>query len=715
MRLKTFVTSSIRSQKSKNLIPHPQKRPCPLLIPEILKHILSFLSQSTLRYSAVLVSRLWSSIAQELIQRTVFWNTTKSSQSPYTRTVDLDRIDFADALVLHCESLSNVLHPVTASRPKNRQNILMLNKLETVARNGKLRVRDLDVLMKTDAMDWSGMSLLLKIMGPSLTHLRLKTFSLSHIFPLSAILESCPSLLMLQVEASSDEYDIEASQLEEPPITPGAIQTSLLTSHEDTSQDEVAVSTSNKWRLQSCTLDDMYLTATALEALLASCPDLIELRLISIRSRLFSQTREKSLHVQEPREQFLRQLNLLCPGLKSLHISLRNGPVQVSEPLVAELPSLLTEIDSIGVDQRSLYSQSVHSSLLSAHWNENQMTSLEILKDKNTSIIRTENMIKIGDLLHGFLCEATGLQHLRGHGGYITFYNLRITSQGIMTWYPTRQAWARSKQRIWACRGLKTLEVEFVAGGANYLDDREHSRLVFGYISRVCPNLQNLSIKNNGMKLDLEGGLCLLSRLKSLRKLYLKPSWQAPLSKSDLDWIKKYHYYSTAMSLSEMNLKGRWKRMAQSYTGVSEKDRKEKSPLGGTSNLEIRPRFSRVMAYLQGAVLRRRDHQPDEDEDSSAQDRPDLGVVSDGDITLHRELLMVDGVDMTHVGHLSDIEQYFRERRTRRDECLWPDMEHLEIFHTCRPNYSKGDQKRLCEAMESYRPEIKFRCLVFTP
>ncbi|KAF9968092.1 hypothetical protein BGZ70_006754 [Mortierella alpina] len=339
----------------------------------------------------------------------------------------------------------------------------------------------------------------------------------------------------------------------------------------------------------------MYLTATALEALLPSCPDLTELRLVSIRSRLDSLVIEQSLYNQEPREQCLRQLSLACPDLKSSHISLRNGPLQVFEPLLAELPSLLTEIVSISVDQQSLYSQPVHSSLLSAHWNENQMTTLEIVKDKILSTIRTENMIKIGDLLHAFLCEATGLQHLKGHGGYITFYNLCVTSQGTVTWHSTRQAWARSKKRIWACRGLKTLEVEFVAGGANYLDDREHSRLVFGYISRVCPDLQDLSIKNNGMKLDPEGGLCLLSRLTRLRRLYLKPSWQTPLWKSDLDWIKKYHHYGTDTntSLSELNLQGRWKRMVENYTGGSEDESKGKSRgrPWDASNFGIRPRL----------------------------------------------------------------------------------------------------------------------------
>ncbi|CAO3572383.1 unnamed protein product [Mortierella alpina] len=565
MRLKIPTCSSLLSQQSDSLVPHPRNRPSPLLVPEILQHILTFLSQSTLRYSAVLVSHLWSEIAQELVQRTVFLSIAKPSRIQFTPSLALDCINSADALVLRCEHLSNI-QSVMASRRKSSPRVQVLNKLETLARKGKLRLRDLDVQINTDEMDWPGLSLLLNIVGPSLTHLRLKIFSLNHIFPLSTVLDSCPGLLVLHVEASTDDSYIEASQLEERCLFPDELETPFLTSNRSTFGATSTPKPRTKWRLQSCTFDDMYLTATALEALLPSCPDLTELRLVSIRSRMNSLTTEQSLYSQEPREQFLRQLGLVCPGLKSFHISLCNSPLQVSEPLIAELPSLLTKIDTISVDQQSLYRQSVHSSLLSAHWNENRMTTLEIVKDKISTTIRTENMIKIGDLLHAFLCEATGLQHLKGHGGYITFDNLRVTRHGTMTWYPTRRAWARSKTRIWACRGLKTLEVEFVAGGAKYLDDREHSRLVFGYISK------------------------------------------SPLWKSDLDWIKKYHHYNTdtGLSLSEQNLQGRWKRMAENCTGGSEGESKAKSKgrPWDAFHFGIRHRLSRILAYLEDGILK---------------------------------------------------------------------------------------------------------------
>ncbi|KAG0250532.1 hypothetical protein BG011_008270 [Mortierella polycephala] len=45
-----------------------------------------------------------------------------------------------------------------------------------------------------------------------------------------------------------------------------------------------------------------------------------------------------------------------------------------------------------------------------------------------------------------------------------------------------------------------------------------HSRLVFGYVSRLCPRLQDLTIKYNGMKMGLEDSHCVLSRFQDLHR-----------------------------------------------------------------------------------------------------------------------------------------------------------------------------------------------------
>ncbi|KAF9968093.1 hypothetical protein BGZ70_006755 [Mortierella alpina] len=109
-------------------------------------------SSSIRSQQAVLVSHLWSDIAQELIQSTVVLSIAKPSRIQFTPSLALDCINSADALVLRCEHLYNI-QPLGASRLQNSQSAQVLNKLEALARKGKLRVRDLDVEINMDEMD----------------------------------------------------------------------------------------------------------------------------------------------------------------------------------------------------------------------------------------------------------------------------------------------------------------------------------------------------------------------------------------------------------------------------------------------------------------------------------------------------------------------------------------------------------------------------------
>lgn len=88
------------------------------------------------------------------------------------------------------------------------------------------------------------------------------------------------------------------------------------------------------------------------------------------------------------------------------------------------------------------------------------------------------------------------------------------------------------KRKVWACRNLETLQIQIHAH-SSHLIWPVHSRIIFGYISAVCPKLQELSIYVPGhcsdnwgahvyqpqLFLQLDGGLCFLSRLDRLRKL----------------------------------------------------------------------------------------------------------------------------------------------------------------------------------------------------
>ena len=69
---------------------------------------------------------------------------------------------------------------------------------------------------------------------------------------------------------------------------------------------------------------------------------------------------------------------------------------------------------------------------------------------------------------------------------------------------------------------------------------------------------------------------------------------------------------------------------------------------------------------------------------------------------------MVDGVNMRHLGQLDDLRKYFDERLAHPDECLWPELESLEIrykYLNTRP--SVDDQPSIMGMMRKFRREVR--------
>ncbi|KAF9312248.1 hypothetical protein BG006_004413, partial [Podila minutissima] len=104
---------------------------------------------------------------------------------------------------------------------------------------------------------------------------------------------------------------------------------------------------------------------------------------------------------------------------------------------------------------------------------------------------------------------------------------------------------------IWACRNLKTLHVKcsddrplenrWIVSSVDHKDmTHTQTRVIFGYLAKVCPNLEELHVVLSPADLGLQSGLCLLSRLKRLERLEIAMSapilfW--PLERQAWDWI----------------------------------------------------------------------------------------------------------------------------------------------------------------------------------
>ncbi|KAF8929242.1 hypothetical protein BGZ58_009084 [Dissophora ornata] len=64
------------------------------------------------------------------------------------------------------------------------------------------------------------------------------------------------------------------------------------------------------------------------------------------------------------------------------------------------------------------------------------------------------------------------------------------------------------------------------------------SRKLFAFIANVCPKLSDLRITHRKLDLGIDGGLCLLSELRNLQKLWVESIQGYLLWDEDLDWLR---------------------------------------------------------------------------------------------------------------------------------------------------------------------------------
>ncbi|KAG0040582.1 hypothetical protein BGZ82_001037 [Podila clonocystis] len=176
------------------------------------------------------------------------------------------------------------------------------------------------------------------------------------------------------------------------------------------------------------------------------------------------------------------------------------------------------------------------------------ITTLELLDDPHHYLP--------GPPFHTFLCAATHLQVLKARP--VQYLGNDLT-----------QFREKGTQSLWACRQLRVLHLGFYwklppsQGGEGDVSSPEHddvtrqqrleqhSRTLFGYLSKVCPKLEELVVRADKLELSLAGRFCLLSRLERLEKLEVQVHNYGLLSglerdntalveqyQWDLDWMR---------------------------------------------------------------------------------------------------------------------------------------------------------------------------------
>ncbi|KAF9102524.1 hypothetical protein BGX29_004505 [Mortierella sp. GBA35] len=320
---------------------------------------------------------------------------------------------------------------------------------------------------------------------------------------LDRILEACPSLEDLYVGSSSDL----------------ALIGSLVT------RDHVEKA---NLRLRSFTLENTRVSQASLEELVSAAPLLDHLHLIGLRQDTVS-FRE---HIQYDRAQMITHLaTTLQRTLSSFHFSAFD-----EEPLTdKEVQETVGSKICPSAHEWTFWSPSLTPVMIRCLDNlPNVITSLEL-----NHVRRTYNGIDCA--LHRYLCASPHLLHLKVPKSAYLFDQLDLHRRlhYIHSGPSAKDIQSRpytgttGRLEIWACRKLQTLWMALHNQGVSLLVTPTHSRVLFGYLSRVCPQLVDLRIFapeihvsdrqkiHPTFELRLHGGFCLLGRLHNLENLQL--------------------------------------------------------------------------------------------------------------------------------------------------------------------------------------------------
>lgn len=523
----TFLKSQHSRKKLRaSLKPHTLCRPSPFDIPEVLVQVFAHLDEITLRKSVILVCRLWLKMnLDRLHHRHLDWDWAWGSTK-----LEKTLIKRLGASRLYCygsgyggEGNAFCTDPIMRTMAKLLTKHEQLFERDGSAISMFRPLLELDVhniLLPTDMKSHFRLP-------ATLTSLKIAAEAYSACkVQIGLILSGCPLLEVLQVSKPG-------VMVIDGPWVPA--------SHDRR----------RPFRLQTLVIKNAKIQQSSLEDLLTLTPDLQELKLLSLAKR---DDQFPCSHVTQPGDAQY-DWNSLFEHLKSLPITLRAFQFSVHSQIH---PARIEVMEEYEVRQKTINvcPKATEWSLLPTEVTPglikemvllpNIITTLEIVTEgawcQGFSSKGAESSKTGLHLIHQYLCESPHLVHLKIIRAAILFEDLDLYNRaryddldlgGDRMWGD--QDMARTmlgKRNVWACRHLETLQVQIHAHSTRLVWP-VHSRIIFGYISAVCPKLQELSIYvprhcsynwsthvyQPQLFLQLDGGLCFLSNLDRLRKL----------------------------------------------------------------------------------------------------------------------------------------------------------------------------------------------------
>ncbi|KAF9991063.1 hypothetical protein BGZ75_006017 [Mortierella antarctica] len=527
MKFASLKSSSSAKQRSRPL----QKPRSPLEVTEILQHIFSYLDEYNMRMSVVHVCRRWYYMNQHIVMRELVWHTTSTPEDfskflvrlpgthrlrwfsqfrGATRNENTPQWEqFVSAVERSCKELQqNIpLQELGAGNSSGKRESNIKSGNTNGPPWGRTYLRELEL---------NGYIQMSKALGDllpfssALTRLMISTYFETSVF-MDQILRQCPHLLILRFSS------LQKGNIKMPsPWIPIELQ-------HDSKQPTI-------FPLRSLTLQGAFVPQADLEDLLSMTPRLYELKLIN----LFS---ENASNPQYNRSRLVEHIETLHLPLTSFHLSHDVWGLmldEVQEPFMPLKNQLL---------EWSLWGQELKPSIckdLCLH--PNYITSLEIVSNRWTYGHTTK------EGLHTFLCVSPHLLHLKVPQMFFALQRLdlhRVDDIPLIDHrlrfnfrYSPPQRNLSIEPGVWACRRLKTLHMGFHRHGDVSIGAAVHGRILFGYLSKVCPDLEDLQIRMSDIDVSLQGGLCLLSRLHSLQRLVIAISaTHQKYKKVDLEWM----------------------------------------------------------------------------------------------------------------------------------------------------------------------------------
>ncbi|GJJ67949.1 hypothetical protein EMPS_00295 [Entomortierella parvispora] len=302
--------------------------------------------------------------------------------------------------------------------------------------------------------------------------------------------------------------------------------------------------------LQNLVLQFVLVTEDTLEGLLSMSPNLRIFKVLEVRGPASEAGQPDPLAFCRSRSKYFQHVHQMCPLLESYHFS-------IYPERVDDLSSLIETMSASNVSRWQFTADNFKSSAFQGLRGTvgQTLTDLEITFDR------------AGDCheqLHGFLCHAPHLLHLRAHATKFPmeyFYEVPGSNMNLMAWGHSklicrnsdREEWVAPSGR-WACKNLRTLHLRLASSenwGMNSWNGSEAYKIMhrlagnwtrntLAYISFVCPKIQDLQLGYD-MDLSEEGGLFLLSKLDRLEKLVLcsKTTSIESIGFKDLAWLAR--------------------------------------------------------------------------------------------------------------------------------------------------------------------------------